>query len=82
MFFTVTDARDELMQAGLQILHEIAVDGVSELLAEKINQMNDEIYKQYLRYHFYCCEKPEMLGRGSHLAQEVSIHVPRMRRDR
>jgi hypothetical protein len=24
-------------------------------------------YAQYLRYHFYRCEKPEMLGFSNHL---------------
>jgi len=64
---TVADARDELVNAGIKLLHEIAVDGVSELLEEKINQLDDAGYAQYLRYHFYCCEKPEMLGRSNHL---------------
>jgi len=67
VFFTVADARSELAQGGMTLLHEVAVDGVSELLAEKINQLDDESYDQYLRYHFYCCEKPEMLGRSNHL---------------
>ena len=65
VFFTVSAAREEL--AEFEMLHEIAADGVSELLAEKINQLDDESYAQYLRYHFYCCEKPEMLGRSNHL---------------
>jgi len=67
VFFTVSDARDELVNTGIKLLHEIAVDGVSELLEEKINQLDDAGYAQYLRYHFYCCEKPEMLGRSNHL---------------
>ena len=65
VFFTVADARKELEQ--FEILHEIAADGVSELLSEKINSLDEYSYKQYLRYHFYCCEKPEMLGRSNHL---------------
>jgi len=65
VFFTVADARDELSQ--IKVLHEVASDGISELLAEKINNFDDATYEQYLRYHFYCCEKPEMLGRSSHL---------------
>ena len=65
VFFTVADARKELAQ--FETLHEIAVDGVSELFADKINQLDDKSYEQYLRYHFYCCEKPEMLGRSNHL---------------
>ena len=67
VFFTVDNARSELVNAGVKLIHEIAVDGVSELLAEKINQLDDAGYAQYLRYHFYCCEKPEMLGRSNHL---------------
>ena len=67
VFFTVADARGELAKSGIKLLHEIAVDGVSELLAEKINQLDDEAYQQYINYHFYCCEKPEMLGRSNHL---------------
>jgi len=67
VFFTVADAREELVNAEIKLLHEIAVDGVSELLADKINQLDDAGYEQYLRYHFYCCEKPEMLGRSNHL---------------
>ena len=27
----------------------------------------DEDYEQYLRYHFYICEKPELLGMTNHL---------------
>ena len=36
-------------------------------MEEKINAMDAENYAQYLRYHFYTCEKPEMLGRSNHL---------------
>ena len=39
----------------------------SELLAMRINKMSDEDYAQYLRYHFYICEKPEMIGMTNHL---------------
>lgn len=46
---------------------EQLADGASELLAMKINEMSDEDYEQYLRYHFYICEKPELLGMTNHL---------------
>ena len=67
VFFTVEQCRAMLAKGGISVLHEVASDGVSELLAERINQMDEESYQQYLRYHFYCCEKPEMLGRSNHL---------------
>lgn len=67
IFFTLEQTREMLHNAGIQILTEVASDGVSELLEDKINAMDDESYKQYLKYHLYCCEKPEMLGRSNHL---------------
>ncbi len=67
VFHTVDDCRQMLSAGGIRILHEVASDGVSELMEEQINKMDDENYQQYLRYHFYICEKPELLGMTNHL---------------
>ncbi|MBE6693933.1 MAG: class I SAM-dependent methyltransferase [Ruminococcaceae bacterium] len=67
VFHTVDAARKLLTAGEVKILHEVASDGVSELLEERINGMDEENYSQYLRYHFYICEKPELLGMTNHL---------------
>lgn len=67
VFHTVEECRAMLVRGDVHILHEVASDGVSELMAEKINAMDDESYAQYLRYHYYICEKPEFLGMSNHL---------------
>lgn len=67
VFHTAAECRQMLLTGGVHILHEVASDGASELLAEKINAMSDEDYAQYLRYHAYLCEKPEFLGMSNHL---------------
>lgn len=67
VFHTVQECRDMLTREGLHLLHQVASDGASELLAEKINAMDEENYAQYLRFHFYLCEKPEFLGMANHL---------------
>ena len=67
VFHTVEGARNLLHKSDINILHEVASDGASELLAMKINEMSEEDYAQYLRYHFYICEKPEMIGMSNHL---------------
>ena len=67
VFHTVDGCRRLLQKGGVRILHEVASDGVSELMAEQINAMDDESYAQYLRYHEYICEKPELLGMSNHL---------------
>jgi len=67
VFHTVDDCRKLLRASNLNITSEIAADGLSELFADKINNMDDESYTQWLNYHFYCCEKPEFLGASNHL---------------
>lgn len=67
VFHTVDGCRRMLRDGGVQILHEVASDGVSELMEDNINALDAEGYAQYLRYHFYICEKPELLGMTNHL---------------
>lgn len=67
VFHTPDDCRRLLDAGGVRILHEVASDGVSELLEDKINALDEAGYAQYLRYHFYICEKPELLGMSNHL---------------
>ena len=64
---TVESARAVLKNAGIVVESEVAADGMSELLADRINAMDDDSYAQYLRYHFYTCEKKELLGYSNHL---------------
>lgn len=67
VFFTVQEARQMLIDGGIELLREVASDGASELMAPEINAMSEESWRQYLGYHFYRCEKPELLGMSNHL---------------
>ncbi len=66
VFHTLEHARDLLQQAGVRTYHEVASDGLSELLKDMVNVMDEATYQQYLRYHFYICEKLEHLGASNH----------------
>lgn len=59
VFHTLPACRELLRNARIAVSHEIAADGVSELLKDMVNNMDEETYRQCLRYHFYICEKPE-----------------------
>lgn len=67
VFHTVDRCRELLARGGVDIFREVASDGVSELLSDLINRMDEESYQQYLRYHLYLCEKKECLGISNHL---------------
>ena len=66
VFHTLDRCRVLLNHSGIRIRHEVAADGLSELLQELINGLDVESYRQYLRYHFYICEKPECMGMSNH----------------
>ena len=67
VFHTVDACRALLRQGGVRVLHEVASDGVSELMGDRLNALDEAGFSQYLRYHFYICGKPEFLGMTSHL---------------
>jgi len=67
VFHTPDHCRELLGKAGIQICHEVAADGASELLQDLVNSLDEASYQQYLRYHFYICEKSEFLGMSNHL---------------
>ena len=67
VFHTPDHCRELLGKARIQIIHEVASDGASELLQDLVNGLDEASYRQYLRYHFYICEKPEFLGMSNHL---------------
>lgn len=67
VFHTVDQCRKLLDDSKLKITSEIAADGLSELLADKINVMDEKDYNLWLNYHYYCSEKPEFLGCSNHL---------------
>lgn len=67
VFHTPDHCRELLGKAGIQICHEVASDGASELLQDLVNSLDEASYQQYLRYHFYICEKPGFLGMSNHL---------------
>ena len=67
VFHTPNRCRELLDEASVQIIHEVASDGASELLQDLVNGLDEASYQQYLRYHFYICEKPEFLGMSNHL---------------
>ena len=66
VFFNLGQCREMLTGNKLDIIHEVASDGMSELLKDRINKLDDAGYLQYLKMHFFYCEKPEHLGKTNH----------------
>lgn len=47
-------------------LHFIAADGYSGHMVNEVNNMDEETYNLYLRYHFSICERQDLIGISHH----------------
>lgn len=47
-------------------LHFIATDGYANHMRDTVNQMDDETYELYLKYHLTTCERQDMVGYSHH----------------
>jgi 2-polyprenyl-3-methyl-5-hydroxy-6-metoxy-1,4-benzoquinol methylase len=68
IFKSVTPLRIENLaeKCGLKILHNIGVDGISYMLADKINDSTDEEFDQWAEYVYKHSEETSILGYSMH----------------
>lgn len=52
--------------AGLEILHNIGADGLSYVLADKVNAATDEAFENWMEYIYKHCEEPSIVGYSMH----------------
>lgn len=48
-------------------LHYVATDGVGRLLTDTINDMSEEEYELYVKYHLSICEREDLMGYSGHI---------------
>ncbi len=47
-------------------MHLVGSDMSAEFLKDTIDQMDDETFEIYMRYHFTVCEREDLIGAGNH----------------
>lgn len=67
VFHRPEDCRALFSDCGVLPVAEVAADGLSELMEDRINALDEADFAAYLRYHFSCCERPELFGHSNHL---------------
>ena len=48
-------------------LHYVAADGFANYMRQPLAEMDEELYNQYLQYHFVTCERQDMVGYSNHI---------------
>lgn len=47
-------------------LHFLATDGYANHMRKTLDEMDEETFQLYLRYHFATCERIDMVGYSNH----------------
>ena len=66
VFHTLSQADEEMAQAGLSVRRRINADGLNEMLREKFMAFSEEQRGAWFRFHLYTCEQPCHLGACNH----------------
>ncbi|MBE6617134.1 MAG: class I SAM-dependent methyltransferase [Ruminococcaceae bacterium] len=59
---------DRLM-AGFEVtrLHYVGTDMLTRFITETVDEMDDETFAKYMKYHIFICERPDMVGATNHI---------------
>jgi len=59
----------DALMAGFagQRLHYVGTDMATNYMRSVIDEMDDDFFQLYLRYHFTICERPDMVGTSHHI---------------
>ena len=56
----------KLKKLNIEVVSHIASEGISPFIKEKINDLSNDDFKQWLKYHFETCEEKSTLGISNH----------------
>ena len=64
--FTISDIDRLNAYLPAKRLHLVGSDMSAEFLKDAIDNMDDETFEIYMRYHFTVCERSDLIGAGNH----------------
>lgn len=65
--YKVSDFQKMMDRYNVNKLNDVATDGVSQILSESINSLNDEEFNSYVDYHIKNCERKDLIGYSGHV---------------
>ena len=65
-FATPHEIENIAVSCGLEKICHIGVDGMAYTICDKLNNTNEEIFQEYIKYHYKTCEDESILGASLH----------------
>ena len=66
-----SEVKDIMNSFNLKQLHYVATDGIGKAIRNTIDEMTDEEYKLYMKYHLSICEREDLIGYSGHILSIV-----------
>ena len=48
-------------------LHYVGSDMLTRFIAGSVDEMDDDTFEMYMRFHFCICEREDMVGASNHM---------------
>lgn len=65
--FYINEFKHIMSKYNVTLLHNIATDGITNLISEKINNLTDEEFKVWTKYQLSVCEREDLQGYSCHM---------------
>ena len=65
--FHIDEFNEYMDELPVDHLHTVATDGLAPMFRELFNEIDDEVYNEWLKYHFATCERKDLIGFSSHI---------------
>lgn len=65
--FYIEDFKKLLAKTNTKYITNVATDGIAYVMRDYLEQLSEEGYQTYLKWHFITCERPDQQGYSAHL---------------
>lgn len=65
--FYISEFRELMQKHNVTFLHNVATDGIAYHIKEKIDNLSDEEFKIFVKYHLSTCERVDLQGFSNHM---------------
>lgn len=66
-----SEVKELINRFDVKKLKFIATDGIGRIMKNDINNMNEEEYNMFIKYHFSICEREDLIGYSGHILSIV-----------
>lgn len=65
--FYISEFKDIMSKYNIELLNNIATDGFTRHVKNKVDSLTDEEFNIYMRYHLSTCEREDLQGYSNHM---------------